>query len=249
MWIDSHFHLSAVKSSLYGEVLSKPALYSIAGGLVVSTQQKDWLPCIALSEQLGTGFHAAIGVHPWWVTSVVDWSLATQLLSTYTQLALGEIGLDGHYAHREQQQALFQYQLRLAQTFSRPVSLHLVKDAEEGYRMIKHAFTGTRGIVHAFSGSLQQALNWQALGFYVGIGPRFLHRLTTKKAQLLRQLDIRLVLLETDAPTHFANQSITQPTQLLGYGMQLAEILQLEVAELQRQLCHNWDRLWSHTHG
>lgn len=243
MWIDSHFHPTLFAQSISATRLTK----QLAGGWLMSTQMQEWSANMSLQADLSTmatGFYAGVGVHPWFVDAQVDWCLLEQLLSTHPQLALGEIGLDGLRPNVALQSRHFQQQLDLALAFNRPVSLHLVKDNEQGYLAVKSRL-GLYGVVHAFAGSLQQAQHWQALGFYLGIGPRFLQQMSVKKIQLLRHLNPALILLESDAASLFNPKEQVLSDVLNALAQPLATTLEMSVFDLQQQLQANWKNLWS----
>lgn len=150
-------------------------------------------------------------------------------------VAIGEIGLDYHYAgyDRTAQIHLFEQMLQLATDYHLPVSLHIREAFPDAFAVLDN-FPGLSGVVHSFTGSkkcLRQALD---RGFYIGV-----NGLVTYTTPPLPPLD--RILLETDAPfltpVPFRG-TINQP----GYVKQIAAYLatkfgvtELEIAEQTTQ--------------
>jgi TatD DNase family protein len=238
MWFDSHFHLDAVVNTWHPE--------SVSGGLAVAIDEDDWQTTHDRLLILSGDWRQAIGFHPWVVREGLPWSLLTSWLAADPRLAVGEIGLDGSIQRRANamlQWDAFVRQVALAHEGDRVMSLHLVNDDERGYQWIRQ-HRNSRGIVHGFTGSLKQALGWQALGFYIGIGERLLGNMTDKRQQLLKGLDKSLVLLETDAPYGINRGEIRTPDSVVTLGQQLALFWNVSVLDVEMICQNNWLRLW-----
>ncbi len=238
MWFDSHFHLSELSDNWCPQKL--------VGGLAVAIDEGDWQTTHDRLLILSGDWRQAIGFHPWVVREGLPWSQLVSWLSDNACLALGEIGLDGSPARRDNlllQWDAFVRQVALAHEGDRVMSLHLVNDDERGYQWIRQ-HRNSRGIVHGFTGSLKQALGWQALGFYIGIGERLLGNMTDKRQQLLKGLDKSLVLLETDAPYGINRGEIRTPDSVVTLGQQLALFWNVSVLDVEMICQNNWLRLW-----
>lgn len=59
--------------------------------------------------------------------------------------------------------------------------------------------THLRGVVHCFTGSIEEAKHLIQLGFYLGIGGIVTYK-NAGLAEVVRQLPLDAILLETDAP-------------------------------------------------
>lgn len=239
MWFDSHFHLNALADNWQPK--------TVAGGLVVAVDEQDWRPTRNQLRRFVGDWRQAIGFHPWIAQHDLPWQQLALWLSEDNRLAVGEIGLDGSSRRRENELAqwdAFVRQVALARDYNRVMSLHLVHDGERGYQFI-HQQKRCQGIVHGFSGSLQQALRWQALGFYIGIGGRFLSQLTDKRRSVLQGLDKSLVLLETDAPYHRIDGQLGTPESVVELGAALAKVWVMSVEDVERLCQKNWLALWS----
>jgi TatD DNase family protein len=71
--------------------------------------------------------------------------------------------------------------------------------------------------VHAFSGSLEQAKQYQKLGFLLGVGGAMTHPKATRLRKMIAQLPLSSIALETDAPDmplHLMKQQHNTPENI-----------------------------------
>jgi TatD DNase family protein len=240
MWFDSHFHLNMLASVWQPQKTS--------GGLAVAVSAKDWQLTRDRLQMLSGDWRQAIGFHPWIAQDNLPWLDFESWLSADANLSVGEIGLDGSPNHRDNAAAqwiAFARQVGLAREGERVMSLHLVQDEERGYQLIRQC-KNCCGIVHGFTGSLQQALAWQGLGFYIGIGGRFLSQLTDKRISLLQGIDKSLILLESDAPYGVSTVLIT-PDVISSLAEVIALSWDVSVDDVALICQDNWNALWGST--
>ncbi|AEO71093.1 uncharacterized protein THITE_2123120 [Thermothielavioides terrestris NRRL 8126] len=125
-------------------------------------------------------------------------------------VAFGEFGLDYdrlHYCSREVQQHSFAAQLALAATLrpALPLFLHSRAAHADFVRLLRDAF-GPRlerlergGVVHSFTGTVAEMRELtEDLGLYIGVnGCSFK---TAENCDVVRQIDLSRLMLETDGP-------------------------------------------------
>ena len=120
----------------------------------------------------------------------------------YGAVAVGECGLDYHYANapRDLQRAAFAAQLALAGECAVPVVVH-TRDAEEDtIAMVREAGEqGIRGVLHCYTGSHALALVAIGVGWYVSFSGIVTFRKWTDD-DLLRLVPEDRLLAESDAP-------------------------------------------------
>jgi TatD DNase family protein len=238
MWFDSHFHLNGLAKGWQSD--------SIDGGLAVSIDIDDWQVTQQRLLALSGDWRQAIGFHPWIVRESLPWSELESWLIDYECLSVGEVGLDGSPARRSNAQLqwnAFERQVSLARQYRRVMSLHLVHDNEHGYHLLKQ-HKDSRVIVHGFTGSLQQALRWQELGFYIGVGERLLYRITDKRQQLLQGLDWSFILLETDSPYSMTQHDVSTPDTIPILAQILALSWDVSISDVEMICQKNWLTLW-----
>ena len=66
--------------------------------------------------------------------------------------------------------------------------------------MLRQAKLPATGVVHGFAGSLSQAQAFIKLGFAIGVGGTISYARAQKTRQVMAQLPLSSLLLETDAP-------------------------------------------------
>lgn len=114
-------------------------------------------------------------------------------------VAIGEIGLDYYWKpfDREKQIELFERQLKIAEELSLAVVIHsrdATKDTIDTLKKYK-----LKGIIHCFSGSKETAEEYIKLGYKLGIGGVLTFK-NSKLASTLEKIDMKHIVLETDAP-------------------------------------------------
>ena len=150
--------------------------------------------------------YAALGLHPLYIAQHTneDLALLDTLLSQRDPrvVAVGEIGLDLFMETPmfEQQQCLLKAQFALAKRESLPVILHSRRSHDQLAAMLRQAKLPATGVVHGFAGSLSQAQAFIRLGFAIGVGGTISYARAQKTRQVMAQLPLSSLLLETDAP-------------------------------------------------
>lgn len=137
-------------------------------------------------------------------------------------VAIGEIGLD-YYWVREPERCAFQQvalrqQLRLAQEVNKPVVIHMREENDawfgpasvdlleilsEWHRQLKtesHPLVERPGVLHSFNGNLETAQQAMSLNFFIGVTGPVTYKNAEEKRQILRQIPLTHLLIETDAP-------------------------------------------------
>ena len=171
--------------------------------------------------------YAAVGIHPSF--DVCDSSIRMrherirELAAHPKAVAIGEIGLDYYYGtdDREEQQELFRKQIRLANELKMPIMIHsrdahqltmdMLKEEGAFSEERKSWFPGrpaaeggeepdARVQLHCFSGSAELAAEYVKLGASISLGGPITFKNGKKAAEVARQIPIRYLLSETDAP-------------------------------------------------
>lgn len=213
--------------------------------LVPGVSPSQWPRARDLSGQM-PGLCWAAGLHPWWLNEIdgVDWeSLLRDALGQTGCVALGECGLDKLIdTPLDEQEALLERQLELAQTLDLPVILHCVKADNELIRLLKRHSLPRGGVVHGFSGSRQMAETYWGMGFYLGIGGTITYERARKTREAAQSLPLEALLLETDAPDmplqgHQGERN--SPEYLLEVAQTLATLRATSLEEVARQTTEN----------
>lgn len=114
--------------------------------------------------------------------------------------AVGEIGLDYHYARetRAEQCELFASQLEIAAAFGKPVVVH-TRDADDDTLGILREIP-SRGVIHCFTGSGSFCRELLDLGFMISISGIVTFRFADNVRESALVVPDDRILIETDSP-------------------------------------------------
>lgn len=163
--------------------------------------------------------YAALGLHPIVIERHrnEDIERLDEIVQTAGDklVAIGEIGLDLYreHPHFERQQTILDAQLRLAKRHDLPVILHSRRTHDKLAMHLKRIDLPRKGVVHGFSGSLQQAQRFIELGYKIGVGGTITYPRASKTRDVMAQLPLSALLLETDAPDMPLNGFQGQPNR------------------------------------
>lgn len=118
-------------------------------------------------------------------------------------VAIGECGLDYdrlEYCDKETQRIGFLAQLNLAETHNLPLFLHDRNTAGDFLAIMTEYLPRlpAGGVVHSFTGTLNEMESYITLGLYIGVNGCSLK--TQENLDVVRQIPLDRLLLETDAP-------------------------------------------------
>jgi TatD DNase family protein len=201
--IDSHAHLAMFPEHERRAVLERAAEAGVEAVLVPATGRDD-LEVVAEIGALGEGrVFAAIGFHPHEaVRCDASWKRRVErLLESPGVVAVGEIGLDYHYDNspREDQRAVFAWQLALARERGLPVVLHH-REAWDDFLSALDAVPGVRGVAHSFTEGEAGAAEVTRRGLFVGISGMVTFPRAENIREAARAVPAGRLLVETDSP-------------------------------------------------
>ena len=163
--------------------------------------------------------YAALGLHPIVIETHQERDL--EVLEAALQarpeklVAIGEIGLDLYRADPQfaRQEAILEAQLKLAKRYELPVILHSRRTHDKLAMHLKRQDLPRTGVVHGFAGSLQQAQRFIDMGYKIGVGGTITYPRASKTRDVMAQLPLSALLLETDAPDMPLNGFQGQPNR------------------------------------
>ena len=137
-------------------------------------------------------------------------------------VAIGEIGLDYYWVKesdkRAQQRQVLKQQLKLAHEVNRPAVIHMREENDAWFgqasidlleilgtwhdelRADNHPLAEKPGVLHSYNGNLETARKAIALNFYLGVTGPVTYKNAEEKRQIVRQLPLERLLIETDSP-------------------------------------------------
>ena len=240
--IDSHAH---ILSEYYDDI----------GSFIENLKDKDILKVINCADSISTSKEVldlyrkydgylvpAIGIHP----ENVDLKENTiealeELLKENKVVAIGEIGLDYNFndENKEEQKELFNKQLDLAEKYNLPVIVHTRDSIQDCFDILKKR--KLKGVIHCYSGSIEMAREFIKLGDKLGRGGVFTFK-NAKLYQVVEQLDMKDILLETDSPflspEPYRGRK-NKPSNVLYVAKRIAELKKISLKEVMEITTNN----------
>ena len=251
--IDTHCHLDwNAFDSDRDEVIDRALAAGVRRMITIGVDVASSRRAIAIAEQ-HAAVYAAVGVHP---NDCANFSPTLlheiRSLAQHPKVAaIGEIGLDHYWKKVEHaaQARAFRAQLELAAEINKPVIIHS-RDAApevvallEEFRQQAH-LTGT---LHSYFDDLEIARRVFALGFYIGVTGPITFKKSDRERDIIRQVPLDYVLLETDAPfltpvPHRGERN--EPAYVCHVAETIARAREQSVEDVARQSTANAERLF-----
>lgn len=196
--------------------------------------------------------YGAAGVHPSETEELNDKNFAEieKALEDPKILALGEIGLDYHYLDPEKETQLkwFERQLALGAEKKIPMIIHSREAAQDTIELMQAA-GGEKlsAVIHCFSYPVEVANIFLKMGYYIGVGGVVTFKNSKKLKEVVRQMPLDRLLLETDCPYMAPTplRGTRNESQNLHYVVKtIAEIRGISEAELEEITWQNACRFY-----
>lgn len=266
---DTHCHLDYHKfDSDRAEVIQRANDAGLIRLLVPGLHHRSSKDAVKLAEEYPS-VYAAVGFHP---TDLEEFSKETfqevKELATHPKVvAIGEIGID-YYWVKENEARAFQrdalkQQLEFAKEVNKPVVIHMreEKDAwfgdasvdllnilEEWQKSLQGSLAEKPGVLHSFNGTLETAQKALALNFYIGITGPVTYKNAEKKREVIKQLPLDRLLVETDSPFLSpvpVREKRNEPCYTMYIADKIAEIHSKSPAEIASITTSNAARLFA----
>ena len=201
MFIDTHCHIFSEYYDDIDKVISECRDNNIDKIIVNGSNIKSNIEVMELANKYDI-VYAAIGFHP---TELDDFKeeyfrFLEENINNSKVVAIGEIGLDYHYdnADKEKQIMVFRRQLDIADKYNKPIIVHSRDSIQDTYNILKQY--KVKGSIHCFSGSVEMAREFIKLGYKLGIGGIITYKNAKTIKEVVRDIDLSYILLETDSP-------------------------------------------------
>lgn len=202
---DAHTHIQDPRLAMNLEAILQRAQHAgVCRVAVKGCHEGDW----GVVSRLGDA-HAwvspSFGVHPWYVEGASSGYLQqlAQLLTSYPQAGVGEIGIDHAVESRNDnlQERVFLEQLDLARQLERPVSIHCRRAWGRLIKLLDHFGRLPRGmLIHCFGGSVEVAQELVKRGAWISFSGSITRPNNRKAGPAICAVPNDRLLIETDAP-------------------------------------------------
>ncbi|MSU00571.1 TatD family hydrolase [Tissierella pigra] len=205
MLIDSHAHLDDPRfDNDRDKLINSLKDNGVEIVINIGADLQTSISSVSLAEKYDN-IYAAIGVHPHSAKEVDNSTI--EVLRTFAKrdkvVAIGEIGLDYYYDNspRDIQRKWFIEQLNLAKELNLPVVIHTRDAAQETFDILKEAQDGSlRGVLHCYSGSVEMAMEYIKMGFYISLGGPVTFKNAKVSKEVAKNIPLDKLLIETDCP-------------------------------------------------
>ena len=198
MIIDTHCHLSRNDYENLDDIINNFPGYLITAGVDDNTN----LEVIELVEKYNNLF-GVIGIHPTELDKLTDdsFKIIENNIKNKKIVGIGEIGLDYHYGKEnvDLQKKVFIKQLDLAKKYNLPVVIHSRDSILDTYNILSQ-YKDLKKVMHCFSSSLEMAREFIKIGCMLGVGGTLTFKNNKKLVEVVENIDIENILLETDSP-------------------------------------------------
>jgi TatD DNase family protein len=252
--VDSHCHIDLQHFDAdRAEVIARAQAAGVGAMVNPGIDLDQCRRAIQLSEQID-GLYIAVGIHPNSADSFAQETpdMLRQMATHHNVVAIGEIGLDFYWdtTPPDLQEQAFLRQLELAAELGLPVIIHS-RDANAAVAEVLEEWVSSlafrasplaqrpfAGVLHAFSGDLVLAEAAYEWNFLIGLGGPITFRNAHTLRDLIPNLRLDRLMLETDAPylaPHPFRGKRNEPAYLALVCEQLAQLYGVPPAEIAAQ--------------
>ena len=240
--IDSHLHFEEEDFPHISEIISRAQSKNVNYFILAATSKEDLALTMKIANEYSHVF-AVLGFHPEFASSITydDLAYLETFLNNPKVVGIGEIGLDYHYDKdsktKERQQWLFKKQLDLACRYNLPIVVHSRDATKDTYDILKEY--NLKGSIHCFSGSLETALEFIKLGYYLGIGGVLTYK-NSNLPEVVKKLPLTSLILETDSPyLSPVRGKRNEPSYVFLVASFLADLLHVPIEKIEEVTYQN----------
>lgn len=218
MLIDTHCHINMmVKKSfdtplepshlpMVQNIIEQAKTAGVSLIINVGTRSIENANCVLLAQTFNSLF-ATVGIHP---NDSDTWQEDFELLQRWVQkketnkiVGIGECGMDMHYPEYNivRQRDAFKAQIELALEHDLALIVHSRDAYDETLRILEEYKNNiTRAVMHCFSYDQAFANTATSWNFVLGIGGTLTYPKNNHLKNIVKSIDLKNIVLETDAP-------------------------------------------------
>ena len=234
MLIDTHCHLDDYEN--IDKVINNMKNHIIiVSGVSTATN----INAIKLAYKY-TNIYATIGIHPEFADDYTDEDIAfiEKNITNKKVVGIGEVGLDYHYTtnNKEKQKELFIKLIKIAKINNKTIVIHSRDAIEDTYNIIKQFHEQkTKFVMHCYSSSLEIAKKLVKMNVKLGIGGVITFKNAKKLTEVVENIDIEHLILETDSP-YLAPEpfrgTINEPKNVYYVAKKISELKNMSVDDV-----------------
>ena len=255
MFVDSHCHLDRLdlsgRDNQLQPVIDAAAERNVSRMLCVAIDMQQLPSMLGCVEQFDN-VYASAGVHPLHVEEgMAEVSQLLEYAANPRVIALGETGLDYFYQKDtvELQQESFIRHLKASADCRLPVIVHTREAREDTINILRqHGDADVGGVLHCFTESWEIAKQALDLNYMISFSGIITFRNAAELREVVRQVPIERLLIETDAPyltpVPYRGKP-NEPQYVVEVAQCVADIKGLSVEQVAEITTANFDRMFS----
>lgn len=238
--IDSHCHLADDKVlPIVSQVVERARESGVEKFITMAGGRADWPKLIELAKKFPE-VYVAFGWHPEDITKEEDLDdLARLIVGTKKCVAIGEVGLDFFYDKEKEtklvQMLMLRKQIELAIKLNKKLVIH-VRNAETEMREIMEEYGNSfQAHFHCFGESAAFLNEVLGGGHVVSFGGNVTFKSANNLREMLREVPIEQLLLETDTPylsPEPKRGTQNEPANIIYTAQTIAKELKIDLEEL-----------------
>ncbi len=254
MIIDTHCHLD---DNRYNEDLDEVLHRAKEAGVekfVIPGADPQTLACAVELAKSYDEIYFAVGVHPYDAKNY-DREFLEKYITHPKCVAVGECGLDYYRlpkdenekaAEKKLQKEVFIDQIDLANTYSKPLIVHIREASLDSKNLLKeHAKVG--GVLHCYNAN-EGLLEMADRGFYFGIGGVLTFKNAKKLVEVYPKIPLDKLVVETDAPyltPHPHRGKRNEPAYCRLVLEKMSELSNIDLKEMENIVLQNSLKLFT----
>jgi TatD DNase family protein len=249
---DAHNHIQDERLfKQLDQVMERARAAGVRRMAVKGCCEADWSQVIEIVNRYPDTY-IAFGLHPWFIDGHSNrcFQRLADLLTTYPQASVGEIGIDHAVEKRNdaEQERVFLAQLEIARALERPVSIHCRRAWGRLIELLDTFGQLPRGmLIHCFGGSAETALELVRRGAYISFSGSITRPNNRKAGPAMQAVPADRILIETDAPDilpHGLDADDNEPAFLPLTLARAAELRGVSKESLAELTCRNAERFF-----
>ena len=236
MLIDTHCHVLKEEYDNVDVVITNAKKRGVQKLIINGYDLKTSMEAVEIASRYDY-VYAAIGIGPENIDDYNDELInkLEKLIVNKKVVAIGEIGLDFYWTKKnaDLQEKVFKKQVYLAKEYNLPVIVHNRDATKKVYEILKES--GVTGIIHCYSGSLEMAKEFIKIGFLLGIGGVITFKNADKLKNVVKQIDLSSIALETDSP-YLSPEPYrgkkNEPANIRFVALKIAELKELKLDDV-----------------
>lgn len=231
--IDTHCHIFKEDYGNIEEIINDMDGYMVVAGI----DDKTNLEVIELANKYDKVF-GVIGIQPEEVEKITpnSYKIIEDNINNSKIVGIGEIGLDYYWTDetKELQIEVFDKLMYIADKYNKPVVIHSREATQDTYEMLKK-YPNVKAVLHCYSSSVEMAREFIKMGVMIGIGGVVTFKNSKKLVNVVEEIPIEYLLLETDSPylspEPFRGKQ-NKPSNVLLVAEKVAEIKNISIEDV-----------------